>query len=240
MRTSRWGDQRIDAKDGNGISGEQMQTKRERRKTVEGERVETQYLLELFQKLSIQNYRFRRPTMAKLVIIEDDGTQKDITNAVLSSTQPREPAQETANRSTVTTADRADTFHSNVDVQAKANQSLRDKLDETYAMQVAELAKVNVTESRSLADVHDRRRNNSGTYDKASDHTKLMMTQRDYSDAEDDENRRQNIDAAMARQTALSAFNQDDVVTIALAKILAGDDAEQAAAATLLLKRMHG
>ena len=176
--------------------------------------------------------------MSKLMLIDDDGTQKDITESVLSETQPREPAQETANRSTVTTADRADVFHQNQDVQAKANQNLRDKLDNTYATQIAELAKINLTESRSLADVHDRRRVNGGTYDKASDRTELMIAQRDYSDAEDDENRRQNIDAAMARQTNLSAFNADDIVTLGLAKILAksaaGDD--NAEAAILLLR----
>ncbi|GEM_PF-6959800 len=169
--------------------------------------------------------------MGKIIFVDDDGVQKDVTEAILSATQPREPAQETANRSTITKADRADVFHGNQDVQAKANQNLRDKLDSTYATQIAELSKV-------MVQAHDRRVTNAGTYDKASDRTELGQARRDFSDAEDDENRRQNIDAAMARQTALSAFNQDDIVTLGLAKILATTtDDEEASAATLLIKR---
>lgn len=176
----------------------------------------------------------------KFTLTDDTGTQHDLTDAVLSATQPREPGQETANRSTITTADRADVFHQNQDVQAKANQSLRDKLDNAYAAQIAELSKINTAEAAALSERRGRRVGNDGTYDKASDRLELNQSRRDYSDAEDDENRRQNTDAAMARQTNLSAFNQDDIVTIELARMLKSSDTSVCEAATLLLNKITG
>lgn len=155
----------------------------------------------------------------RIFVENDDGTKKDVTDAILSATQPREPAQESANRSTITTADRADGFYQNLDAQAKANQSLRDKLDNTFASLVDSLSKNMILESSSMEESRDRRRGANGAFDRALDAIVLSRTERDYSDAEDDENRRQNIDAAMARQTNLSAFNIDDIVTAVLARL---------------------
>ena len=51
--------------------------------------------------------------MKKRVAVVDENNQvvEDLGEWTGQSTQPREPAQETANRSTVTNADRADDFH---------------------------------------------------------------------------------------------------------------------------------
>lgn len=178
--------------------------------------------------------------MSKVVIVNEDGTEQDITKAVtgavMSATQPREPGQETANRSTITTADRGDVFHQNQDVQAKANQALRDKMDSLLIKQAEALSGINVTEARSLAESHDRRRASDGTFDRAMDTIVLGRTERDYSDAEDDENRRQNTDAMAERQTNLSTFNQDDIVTIGLANMLKSSDESISKAALLILQ----
>ena len=134
----------------------------------------------------------------RLAFVDDDDKFVKEFDSASAGRAPREPAQETTNRSSTTDSDRADDYHKLIMDGLTDLSGLRKKLD----------------------DGHVRRITNSGTYDKASDRTELGHNRRGFDDAEDDENRQQHIDNKQSRQINLTTTQTNAATTISLTRAL--------------------